>query len=191
MREAKPPSRRYSTISGGELELQIGAKLASGVTFGTGGGELKLDSSVMPTATITGFIAGDTIDLAGIVYNKYDTVTVGTAGIVSVVTPGKTYNLDIAGATVGEKDFIFAAGSLLTKKAAAAPKMQFIAPGSNAQVSSYWLGAPMDVTVPVAAEPPEPVAAFTTISAPSTGVGFTDLRDSILHVSLASWIPHG
>jgi autotransporter passenger strand-loop-strand repeat protein len=180
-----------TTIAGGELEVQTGGKITSGVTFTTvTGGELKLDSSIMPTATITGFIAGDTIDLAGIVYNKYDTVTVGTAGIVSVVTPGKTYNLDIAGATVGEKDFVFAAGSLLTKKAAAAvaPKMQFIAAPNSGQVSSYWLDAPAEIATPVAAEP---VAAFSTIAAPSTGVGFTDLRETLLHASLVSWLPHG
>jgi hypothetical protein len=180
-----------TTISGGELELQIGAKISGGVTFGTGGGELKIDSSIMPTATISGFSSGDTIDLAGVIYNKYDTVTVATAGIVSVVTPSKTYSLNIAGATVGEKDFVFGAGSLLTKSTPLAPKMQFIAPASNPQVSSYWLDAPADVTAPIAAEPAEPVAAFTSISTPSTGVGFTDLRDSILHISLASWIPHG
>jgi hypothetical protein len=101
------------------------------------------------------------------------------------------YNLNIAGATVGEKDFVFGAGSLLTKNAAMVPKMQFIAPDGNAQISSYWLGAPANVTAPITAEPAEPVAAFTTISAPSTGVGFTDLHDSIQRVSLATWLPHG
>jgi hypothetical protein len=174
-----------TTISGGELELQVGAKIANGVTFGTGGGELKLDSNIMPAGTISGFIAGDTIALAGVAYNKYDTVTVGAAGIVSVVTPGTTYNLNIAGATKGETDFVFGPGALLTKKAAAGmvPKMQFIAPANNAQVSTHWLDAPAEIAAP------EPMAAFMTIAAP-TGIGFTDLHDTLLHVSLASWIPH-
>jgi hypothetical protein len=146
----------------------------------------------MPTATITGFIAGDTIGLAGVVYNKYDTVTVKTAGIVSVVTPGKTYNLNIAGATVGEQDFAFGAGSLLTKRAVMVPKMQFIAPAKTAEVSSLWTGGGAAyVAEPAITDPAEPVAAFATIAAPAAGVAYTDLHDSILRVSLASWIPHG
>jgi hypothetical protein len=118
-----------ATLAGGELLLQIGATLTTGVSFTTvKGGELVLDSSTMPTATITGFIAGDTIALPGIIYNPNDSVTVAKAGVVSIVTPGTTYSLNIAGATVGETDLHFSAGSTLTKSMAGKAVMAFIRP---------------------------------------------------------------
>jgi autotransporter passenger strand-loop-strand repeat protein len=117
----------HTTIAGGELLVQIGGKLSSGVTFNsTKGGDLVIDSATMPTATISGFIAGDTITLAGVTYNASDKVTVGTAGTVTISTPGINYKLDIAGATVGETDFKFSTGSVLTRSTAMQP-LTFIA----------------------------------------------------------------
>ena len=117
----------HPTIAGGTLQLEIGGLTNGGIGFSTvTGGELILDSAKMPAATISGFIAGDTIKLAGVVYNGSDTVTVATAGVVTVKTPGGNFNLDIAGATVGESDFHFGTGSLLTKTAA--KTMTFLSP---------------------------------------------------------------
>jgi hypothetical protein len=108
-----------TTIAGGELLLNVGATAKGGIAFTTiTGGDLVINSVVMPTTTISGFIAGDTIQLAGIAYNASDKVTVGTAGTVTISTPGISYKLDIAGATVGETDFKFSAGSVLTKTTA-------------------------------------------------------------------------
>ncbi len=113
------------TIAGGTLVLDVGAHVLQGIGFTTAtGGKLIIDSATMPTATITGFIAGDTIKLAGVVYNPNDTVKVATAGTVTIAAPGTSYQLNIAGATVGETDFRFGTGSVLTRTAA--PKMAFL-----------------------------------------------------------------
>jgi hypothetical protein len=95
-----------------------------------------LDSATLPTATITGFIAGDYIELPGIAYTSGDSVTVAKAGVVSINTPGKTYNLNIAGATVGEADFQFSATSFLIKNTTASkPAMEFLRPAAATTVS--------------------------------------------------------
>ncbi len=127
-----------ATLAGGELILEVGAKLTAGVSFTTvKGGDLVLESATLPTATITGFIAGDTITLPGIIYNTNDSVTVAKAGIVSIVTPGKTYSLNIAGATVGETDLHFSAGSILTKSTAAKAVMEFVRPQETPAGTAY------------------------------------------------------
>ena len=126
-----------TTIAGGTLELEVGAKVTGGISFSAAkGGKLTIDSVIMPGATIAGFIAGDTIALAGVVYNKTDTVAVAKPGVVTVTAPGKVYNLNIAGATVGETDFHFGTGSLLTRTAAPA-KMQFLTPSAAAIASDF------------------------------------------------------
>ncbi len=125
-----------TTIAGGTLELEIGAKVTGGISFSAAkGGKLTIDSVTMPAATISGFISGDTIALAGVAYNKTDTVAVAKAGVVTITAPGKAYNLNIAGATVGETDFHFGTGSILTRSAAPA-KMQFLTPAAAATASS-------------------------------------------------------
>ena len=135
------------TIAGGALVLDVGAHITQGVSFGTvTGGKLTIDSATMPTATISGFIAGDTIKLAGVVFNPNDTVTVATAGTVTIAAPGTSYKLNIAGATVGETDFKFGTGSLLTKSAAngkmafLSPEIALRAPGHTLMASSALTG---------------------------------------------------
>jgi hypothetical protein len=56
--------------------------------------------------TISGFLAGDTIELTGVAYSAGDQVIVGTAGIVTLVAGGTEYQFDIANATVGESNFV-------------------------------------------------------------------------------------
>jgi hypothetical protein len=129
-----------TTIAGGGLFLYIGAKTTGTISFSGTGGILDIESATMPTAAIAGFVSGNTIELHGIAYNANDTVTVGTAGTVTITAPGMSYKLDIAGATKGETDFKFSAGSVLTKGAAAKPAMSFIAPTQATETPSQALG---------------------------------------------------
>ncbi len=125
-----------ATIAGGTVSLEVGGPLTPGLRFSAvTGGNLTIESTTLPTVAISGFIAGDTIKLAGVVYNSKDTVTVATAGTVTINTPGTSYKLDIAGATVGETDFHFGPGSVLTKSAA--KMMGFLAPETLAYAP--WL----------------------------------------------------
>jgi hypothetical protein len=128
-----------ANINGGTLQVNAGGVLSGSIGFSGTGGELILESPTLPTNVISGFAAGDTIQLAGIAYVSGASVTVTTAGTVSIIDGGHTYSLNIAGATVGESDFFFSSGSLLTKGSAPqAPK--FLAPvGSATKPAAHWI----------------------------------------------------
>jgi hypothetical protein len=161
-----------ATLAGGELILELGAKLTAGVSFtAVKSGDLVLDSATMPTATITGFIAGDTIALPGIAYTNGDSVTVANAGVVSINTPGKTYNLNIAGATVGETDFQFSSGSLLTKITAAKPAMAFLRPHETPTGTAYSIHRETDVSTMLA---PATHTSAATLAAHAPLLGAAD-----------------
>jgi autotransporter passenger strand-loop-strand repeat protein len=55
-----------ATIDGGLLDLQNGASAGSSLFFAESNGTLKVDGTTMPTAVISGFGLGDSIDLAGL-----------------------------------------------------------------------------------------------------------------------------
>ncbi len=103
-------------IAGGTLELGAGSAISGNIGFSGAGGRLVIDGSV-PTNTITGFIPGDSIKLANVPYNPADQVVVNTPGVVTIETPGGNYNLNIAGAFVGETGFNVAGDLLLTQSA--------------------------------------------------------------------------
>lgn len=110
-----------TTIEGGRLEIEKGGKAAGLVTFSGTDGKLIIDAIAMPTATISGFAATDSIVLSAIPYATSDSVTVNAENIVTISAGGKTYNLHIAGATIGETDFSFGPGSILTRAAPTQP----------------------------------------------------------------------
>jgi len=86
--------------------------------------------------TITGFVAGDAIVLTNAAAGS-GTVTVATAGTVSIHAGGTTYELDIAGATVGETGFTF---SKYTLTESTPPAMAFLAPAETTApaVKNAW-----------------------------------------------------
>jgi hypothetical protein len=81
----------------------------------------------MPTVTISGFGKGDHIQLAGVTSATGAKAAVKTAGIITITDGGTSYNLHIAGATVGQKVY-FNSASILTTAVPAPAQMQFLAP---------------------------------------------------------------
>jgi hypothetical protein len=177
-----------TTIAGGELLLDSGAKVTGNIGFTTiTGGLLQIDSATLPTNTIIGFIAGDTIALTGIAYNAKDTVTVAKAGVVTVTTPSKSYTLNIANAKLGETDFKFGAGSRLTKSAATpkavmamtTPMMTFLRPMITAAGPAVSVHQETDVRQIFAVAIHDPTAgrstaASATLSAHAPLLGAAD-----------------
>jgi hypothetical protein len=153
-------------IGGGVLQVNAGGVISGSIGFSGTGGELIIGSPTLPTNVISGFAAGDTIQLAGIAYVSGASVTVTTAGTVSVIDGGHTYSLNIAGATVGESDLFFSSGSLLTKGSAPqAPK--FLAPvGSATKPAVHWVmgaqGVEMFRAQPAAAVAPAALAVTSS-----------------------------
>ncbi len=117
-------------LAGGKLEIVSGGKATGSILFSGTGGELLVDSKKMPTGEIENFKAGDSIVLAAVHYSAGDTATVEKTGVVTVSAGGKAYNLHIAGTTIGETDFTFGPGSILTRSAA--PQMNFLRPPASA-----------------------------------------------------------
>jgi autotransporter passenger strand-loop-strand repeat protein len=86
-----------SVISGGTEELGAGAIVGGTITFGTGSGVLRIDSTVMPGNTIQGLAPGDTIDLAGVSYVSGGTVKVTSSSrVLQIVENGTTYKLNLS-----------------------------------------------------------------------------------------------
>jgi hypothetical protein len=103
------------TITTGTLELGVGSSLSGPISFSGTGGELRLDSTP-PLDIITGFQAGDTVVLSGVPYVAgLDSYTVANAGTLIVDADGTPYTLDIAGATVGETNFVLGSDLMITE----------------------------------------------------------------------------
>jgi hypothetical protein len=122
-----------STIAGGTLGIVSGG-LGAAVTFTGSGGDLAISSLVMPTATISGFAAGDDVTLTALTYSSTYTTKVATAGIVTISAGTKTYTLNISGAAVGETNFTLTSATSggmelgLSGALGAAVKMGFLVP---------------------------------------------------------------
>jgi autotransporter passenger strand-loop-strand repeat protein len=125
-----------TTISGGTLVLSGGTATA-GIKF-TGTSGALVDTAV-PSVAISGFTAGsgDSITLDSVVYVPGAKVTVAKANVVTISDGGKSYNLNIEGATVGETDFHFGSGSILTRGTAPA-QMAFLRPAAAEPEGGSW-----------------------------------------------------
>ena len=82
------------TIVGGTLELASGAFASGPISFSTIGGTLQIDGPTMPSAVISGFVAGDTIDLAQIGYDSGGSIALSSQNVVQITESGQTYSLD-------------------------------------------------------------------------------------------------
>jgi len=109
------------TLSGGALTLASGGSITGDISFSGTGSTLVIapagnGSTTVPTNTITGFAAGDTIELGGVAFvADEDSYTVATAGTVTVDANGTFYNLLIAGAYVGEDNFSLSGDLAITE----------------------------------------------------------------------------
>jgi autotransporter passenger strand-loop-strand repeat protein len=168
---------KSGTIAGGVLDVVSGGVISGGVTFTGSGGQLTIESNIMPTNVISGFVTGDIIKLSAVAYDVSDTVKVNTAGSVTSSAGGSTYDVHIAGATVGSTAFVFGPGSLLTKGVGSAA-IKFIAPAVAPAVSSggtalaapgfaqLWLGHASSVaaqTAPMFVSSAAPGGVFTSL----------------------------
>jgi hypothetical protein len=113
--------------AGGTLKLAASGGLGGSLKFTGSGGELIVDQSKLPTAVISGFAAGDKIELADAAAAS-GTVKVAKAGVVTISAGGHSYALNIAGAKVGETNFKFSSHTL-TETAA---KMTILRPSAQA-----------------------------------------------------------
>jgi autotransporter passenger strand-loop-strand repeat protein len=86
-----------ATISGGDLSVWSGGSATGPVTFQGSGGVFTVGGTVLPTGTISNFVAGDTIDLSGLTWSAGGTVSLSssTAGELVVNEGGSTYDLQL------------------------------------------------------------------------------------------------
>src|SRR5581483_3205749 len=81
-------------ISGGNLVLDAGYKVTGPFAFAAGtSGTLTISGTVMPTDTISGFITGDAIDLAGVSYSSASTVSRTAQNELVISANGHAYDL--------------------------------------------------------------------------------------------------
>ncbi len=55
---------------------------------------MKVDATIMPTATISGFVTSDTIDLAAVSFDSNGSATLGAGNVLAVTAGGQTYDLN-------------------------------------------------------------------------------------------------
>jgi hypothetical protein len=91
----------YATLTnglingGGTVDLAAGGDLGQAISFGSDGGTLQVDGSILPTATIDGFGGGDVIDLTGIAYQSGAVPFVTGGHQLRFTENGTTYSLNI------------------------------------------------------------------------------------------------
>jgi autotransporter passenger strand-loop-strand repeat protein len=81
--------------SGAVLDLLSGAIVSGGITFGGSGGQLQIAGTVMPSSTISGFISGDTFDLASIAFDSLGRANLGANSQLQITEGGITYDLNL------------------------------------------------------------------------------------------------
>jgi autotransporter passenger strand-loop-strand repeat protein len=130
-----------ATIASGTLELQSGAIVKGGITLTGSGGVLQIDGTTMPTAIISGFTLGQTIDLAGIAFDPAWKTKLVTDNKLKITENGITYNLnldpaqDYTGATFTLSDDNHGGTKLVDPPAPTAPLANSITVSGNITVA--------------------------------------------------------
>ena len=73
----------------------MAARWAAPIQFNGSGGTLKIDGTVMPSATISGLVLGDIIDLAGISFDSNGSTTALSGNVLQVTEHGSSYFLHV------------------------------------------------------------------------------------------------
>src|SRR5439155_1275396 len=68
---------------------------SSAVRFTGSGGQLEIFGSSMPRATISGFVSGDTIDLASDPFGSTGSATLTSGNVLQVTGGATTYSLNL------------------------------------------------------------------------------------------------
>jgi autotransporter passenger strand-loop-strand repeat protein len=173
-----------TTIDGGVLVLRGG--YASGAVTFSGSGGILVVSGAVPAAIISGFAAGDEINLATALYASNETVSVVSAGLVVISGGGISYNLDIAGATLGETGFIVSSGAgggiILTQSTVSgAARMNFLRPTPTPSGDAALFAAPG------IEESLGPKAAASLPAAATTSTAEATLRQTTPPIPSAGW----
>src|SRR5882757_7425052 len=83
-------------IAGGTLEIGSGASAGAGaLTFSGTGGTLRLDDTTMPANTISGFVIGDAIDLAGVSLASGGLAGLSSGNVLVISAAGSAYDLQL------------------------------------------------------------------------------------------------
>jgi len=81
---------------GGVVDLTEGGSIGQAISFGSDGGTLQVDGSILPTATIYGFGGNDVIDLTGVAYQAgAPAPTVNGSNQLQFTENGTPYSLNI------------------------------------------------------------------------------------------------
>ena len=85
----------FTTIDGGTLTLHSGALISGGVVFASGGILRISDTAVPSNLVVSGFAAGDVIDLAAAPFSSNGTAST-SGNVLTVSVGGQTYNISFS-----------------------------------------------------------------------------------------------
>jgi autotransporter passenger strand-loop-strand repeat protein len=84
------------TLSGGALQLANGANASDFIGFAAGtSSTVAISGTTMPSATISGFAPGDTLDLVNLAFSNAGTLAITSDNVLQISEDGGTYSLDL------------------------------------------------------------------------------------------------
>ena len=86
-------------LPGGVLEVISGGTVAGTLLFSGSGGDLLIEVgtslNILGGLAVSGFVAGDTIDLAGIAFDSNGSVNLQSGNVLTIIENGGTYDLQL------------------------------------------------------------------------------------------------